>query len=264
MTPLYLGSGAEPLYGLYGPPRAQQDREEAVVLCAPVAHEYIRTHWAMRMLADQLLTAGYHVLRFDYSCQGDSWGSFEQASVARWAQDVETAVTELADTSGAAKISVVALRLGAPLALAAAGRVALNHLVLWDPVLVGKRYVTELRFMQKQLRHVWTHAPLFPAGAEFEDLLGYHYSKALIREIEGLEMEGSSATGLRARRVSVFAEPTDDVERLRKSLQDRGARVEVHATRDRADWNDVSRFGEPILLGGTRRVIGDLLGEAAS
>lgn len=237
MNPLYFGSAARPLFGLYGPPRTRVDREEGIILCSPIGHEYIRTHWALRLLADQLLQEGYHVLRFDYSCQGDSWGAFEEATVEQWVADVKTAAEELADTSGVQKISAIGLRLGATLALEAARQGALHRLLLWDPVLDGRSYVGQLRTMQQRMRTIWAHAPMPTPGAEFEDLLGYRYSADLIRQIDGLVPKMNTLP--------------------------KGVRVDVIASKDHEDWNDVTRFGEPVLLTETRRVIAALLGEKA-
>ena len=72
------------------------------------------THWCLRALATELMKAGFHVLRFDYSCQGDSWGSFEQVSVKQWVADVKVAAQELTDNAGVSRLSVVGLRLEAP------------------------------------------------------------------------------------------------------------------------------------------------------
>src|SRR5688572_20567272 len=85
----FFGSAAQPLFGLYGPPQAQQDHDHAILLCAPVGHEYMRANWGLRLLGDHLIQAGYHVMRFDYSCLGDSWGTFEQARVGQWVADIQ-------------------------------------------------------------------------------------------------------------------------------------------------------------------------------
>jgi esterase/lipase len=69
------------------------------------------THWNLRLLGEELRKAGLHVFRFDYSCLGDSWGTFEQASVSQWIADVKAALQELADNSGVSSLSVVGLRL---------------------------------------------------------------------------------------------------------------------------------------------------------
>src|SRR4051794_40238740 len=120
MTPFFFHTADRPLFGLYGPPCCAEERDEGVVVCAPVGHEYMNTHWCLRMLASELMRAGLHVFCFDYSCHGDSWGTFEQASVSRWVADVATAAQELADNSGVSNLSVVGLRLGATLAYLAA------------------------------------------------------------------------------------------------------------------------------------------------
>ncbi len=235
MSAFFFHDETKPLFGLYGPPCGERDRDEGVLLCAPTGHEYQRTHWCLRVLAAELLRAGFHVFRFDYSCMGDSWGSFEEATVERWVGDVRAAVQELADNAGVTQISVVGLRLGASLAYAAAREVSLHQLVLWDPVADGQGYVEQLRRLQTRRKETWAAAPSCTPGAAFEDLLGYRYSAALIEQLRGLSLDGAPP---RAGRVS----------RLNKNV---------------AGWDDVDAYAEPVLLADARRAVLDLLGGSA-
>ena len=235
MNAFFFHDEASPLFGMYGPPCGERDREEGVLLCAPVGHEYQRTHWCLRVLGEQLMQAGFHVFRFDYSCMGDSWGSFEQATVSRWVEDVRAAVQELADNSGVSQLSAVGLRLGASLACRAAHEMSLRQLVLWDPVADGQGYVEQLRRMQTRRRQTWTAAPPCTPDAAFEDLLGYRYSAALIEQLGRLKLDA----------------PT------------RVSRVNTLAGKDAAAWEDVNAYAEPILLANARRTIVDLLGGPA-
>ena len=113
-------------------PAPHHDLDHGVLLCGPVGHEYDRAHWGLRLLGDQLIDAGFHVMRFDYSCQGDSWGTFEEASVPQWLEDIKTALGELQDNANARHISIVGLRFGAALACAAATDIPVEQLVLCD------------------------------------------------------------------------------------------------------------------------------------
>src|SRR4051794_36694742 len=129
MQPFFFGTSDHPLLGLFHPPRGAM-RSRAVLICGPIGHEYSRSQWALRQLADNLARAGFPVLRFDLSGQGDSAGSFEEASVSRWLEDVNLAMRELLDNAGLTRFDVIGLRLGATLAARALDRV--ERFVLWD------------------------------------------------------------------------------------------------------------------------------------
>src|SRR5437762_1000154 len=141
MNAYFFHTAAQPLFGIYAPPRARVARDQAVLLCAPVGHEYVRTHWALRQLADRLTHAGFHLFRFDYSGLGDSWGDFESASVEQWLADTRTALGELIDTSGVRDVTILGVRLGATLAVRALQEQPVRRLVLWDPVVQGRAFV---------------------------------------------------------------------------------------------------------------------------
>ena len=146
MTPLFFGSSQRRLFGAYEAPRAGGAGGRAVLLCHPWGQEYIRAHRSMRRLATLLGAAGCHVLRFDYFGTGDSMGRSSEASVRGWEEDIETAIEELQDTSGATRIALVGLRLGATLATHVATRKKkmVETLALWDPIVSGSEYVDEL------------------------------------------------------------------------------------------------------------------------
>ena len=146
MTPFYFGSTSRRLFGAYAPARGAGISASAVLLCYPWGQEYIRAHRSMRVLANMLCAAGFHVLRFDYFGTGDSAGESRDASLGSWEADIETAMQELQDTSGASRIVLIGLRLGATAAAKLAIRKPreIEALVLWDPVIQGSEYLQEL------------------------------------------------------------------------------------------------------------------------
>lgn len=115
-------------------------------MCSPTSSgEYELAHPTLRLLARRLASRGYHVLRFDYFGTGDSTGDLADATQELWRIDIETAVDELKDISGVARVSLVGLRYGAALAAqVAARRRDTDRLVLWDPVFDGRGYLAEL------------------------------------------------------------------------------------------------------------------------
>jgi pimeloyl-ACP methyl ester carboxylesterase len=258
LTPFFFHTAAQPLFGLYAPPQGPQDRDEGILLCAPVAHEYMRAHWCLRLLAADLLQAGFHVFRFDWSCLGDSWGSFEEATVPRWVEDVRVAVQELADNSGVRKLSVVGLRLGATLACAAAD-LPLHQLILWEPVPNGRAHLEQLRCMQTQIAEA-RHNPPAP---DFADLLGYRYSAALVEQLKQLNLNAAPLP--KANRVCLLlAAPDPAALQLQKRLDEHSIATEVRFTKETAGWDQAADFAEQVLLPGARRAVVELLGGAGA
>jgi len=140
MMPLYFGAGDQRLFGVYEPARKNSGANRAAVLCNPAGNEYIHAHRTMRNLASRLSKAGLHVLRFDYHGTGDSAGSSDEGRPLKWCDDIEAAMSELKDMTGAMRMTLIGLRLGANLA----ARVAARHtggvetLVLWEPLAAGE------------------------------------------------------------------------------------------------------------------------------
>src|SRR5262245_41582517 len=114
MRPFFFGRERR-LYGaLHEAPGTP--RGTGVLLCYPGVQEYNVTHWAFRKLAGLLARDGFQVLRFDYSCTGDSQGDVRDGRLEHWVEDIAMAADELKDAGGVRKVSLVGLRLGAMLA----------------------------------------------------------------------------------------------------------------------------------------------------
>jgi uncharacterized protein len=146
LNPIHFGSGARRLFGLYTPARTVGSGGRAIVLCHPWGQEYLRAHRSVRQLSAMLAGAGFHVFRFDYYGTGDSYGLAADGDLAGWKADIESAVEELRDTSGATRVALAGLRLGATLAASVAAEhpELIDSLVLWDPVISGPEYLSEL------------------------------------------------------------------------------------------------------------------------
>lgn len=129
------------------------------MLCNPFGEEAIRAHRMYRVLAMQLARLGYPALRFDYSCSGDSLGDSDQASLQGWVADVGDAVAAAREKTGAQRVVVIGLRLGASVAALALEREPGlgNHLILWDPVIDGAGYLAELAHAHR--RHLESELP---------------------------------------------------------------------------------------------------------
>lgn len=140
MTPFHFGTRQRRLFAVYDAAHQRFRSPRAVVLCQPLGSEHLFAYRTMRQLGGRLAQAGFHVLRFDYYGTGDSSGETEKIDFSAWSEDVEMAIDEIMAMTGAAKVTLVGLRLGANLAAQAAVRRAneVEKLVLWEPLLSGE------------------------------------------------------------------------------------------------------------------------------
>jgi pimeloyl-ACP methyl ester carboxylesterase len=140
MTPFYFGSAERRLFGVYDPARKSGGATRAVVLCNPSGDEQIHAYRTLRQLANLTSRVGMHVLRFDYYGTGDSSGETGAGDIASWCSDIETAIAELKDMTGATKVTLVGLRLGASMAawVAAKRPDEVDSLILWEPLTVDE------------------------------------------------------------------------------------------------------------------------------
>jgi pimeloyl-ACP methyl ester carboxylesterase len=175
----------------------------------------------MRQLAKMLSAAGYHVLRFDYFGTGDSAGEPLEADLGGWERDIETAMQELKDTSGASRVALVGLRLGATLA----GRVAIRKnnkeidaLVLWDPVISGAEYLDDI-FRTAAARTCGTTGTL-PRSAAIggHEILGFPLTDALAAEIRTIDL-CKLAASFPARTHVIASQPLASHDALRAELE---------------------------------------------
>jgi pimeloyl-ACP methyl ester carboxylesterase len=145
MQSLFFGPSSRQLYGVYSPARADRERDEGIVFCYPFGQEYMRAHRPLRQLANDLANLGYHVLRFDYRGSGDSAGDMHDMTPDLWVEDTVLAIEHLRDIAALDSIAVVGLRLGSLLGTAAASQCRdITRLLLWDSVINGSSYVSEL------------------------------------------------------------------------------------------------------------------------
>ncbi|MEX1287290.1 MAG: phosphopantetheine-binding protein, partial [Acidimicrobiia bacterium] len=187
-----FGAADQPLFGIQQAPEGDVTASGPVLICPPVGWDYMRTHWALRRVARSLAAAGHHVLRFDFSGTGDSFGHVGEDAVARWIDDVGTAAAELADVAGAKTVSVVGVRLGGTLAvLAARDGTPIDRLVLWDPVLRGADHLDGLRRMHREMlagRGLDRPSPDLVG----EELLGFPYPPGVREDLAAIDLPSAS------------------------------------------------------------------------
>ncbi|MGD0429612.1 MAG: alpha/beta hydrolase [Acetobacteraceae bacterium] len=132
-------------FGWLHAPLGDESSSTAVVLCSGLRHDGMTAYRSFRLLADALADAGYPTLRFDYPGTGNSRDIGTAEHWAEWQQSIHTAADWLRDHSGAGRIILCGLRIGATLAaVVAEQRTDVAGLVLIAPVLRGRSYIREL------------------------------------------------------------------------------------------------------------------------
>ncbi len=246
MNPFYFGNSREPLFGVYHPPITMGIRNSAILICPPLGREYIRTHWALRRLADQLAQAGSHVLRFDYFGNGDSAGESGEGNVERWQNDIRTAANELLELSGVRRISIVALRAGAALA-ATTNNLDASNLVLWDPVITGHTYLDELHGVYQTKLEAYNKIRSQRVEETPGELLGFPLPASMRSSIEQLDI--LSGFHNKADSIYVFSsQKTNGLSQLQKMLEQCcGSTFHGEIINDAGDWDQVSKVGDAFL-----------------
>jgi amino acid adenylation domain-containing protein len=236
----YFGDTTRPLFGMYHVPTGV-DRGRAVLLCAPLGWEYMRTHWAIRTVARLLAEDGFHVLRFDYTGTGDSAGAGREATMDRWIDDIATAATELSASSGVAEVSLVGVRLGGTLAaLACLRRLAAASLVLWDPVVSGSQYLETLERMHAEMLDGRTGK--VTAEMIGDELLGFPFPPHRRESLAGIEL-GTSHWPDVPTRIVTSAESRE----YRHLASAAGANVAVDVVEDVGGWDDLASAQAALL-----------------
>lgn len=203
-----------------------------MLLCYPGVQEYNGAHWLFRRLAGMLERAGYDVLRFDYFATGDSAGEGTEGRVRLWVENVAEAAAELREISGVRSLSIVGMRLGAALALrACSSDVRVRTLVLWEPVVAGSEYLSELEEQDRRRNLSLLHDDRQQHPPQ--EVMGYRVPPELRQEL--IALDAPSMPVPQAERVAIVAEEARrSYDRLRDSLAARNVPASVHIVKDDA------------------------------
>lgn len=239
--PRWFGQAGDMFGMFHWPNTSSSSPKTPVVICPPYGWEYFKTHWALRNLARLLWEEGHPVLRFDYRGTGDSIGGPESLTIDGMIEDISLAIDEMLGAAGAAKVHLIGLRLGAPLAVLAADESRVEAITLWDPVTSGAAHLGELsemnlEFFSKESRKI-------ARMIKPDELLGSHYPHDLRMGIEAIDLHRSLTSRPIPTRIFV-SEMIRHYEVLRNVM---GERVEFEVVDDAGSWTDLSTFNSALL-----------------
>jgi hypothetical protein len=151
-------------------------------------------------------------------------------------EDARLACEELREVPGVRRVSLVGMRLGAAIAALACQNaggkregVCAEHLVLWEPVVRGASYLTQLEAFDSSMRL----RLLMPLRSPPDELGGFAFPGEVRASIARVDLMRLGP--LAARRVLVFASaPDHQLAGLEKALLRAGTPVVVHTTADEA------------------------------
>jgi pimeloyl-ACP methyl ester carboxylesterase len=135
-------------FGWFHPAKTARANDTAVLICPGLLKDAMLAHCSLRLLADRLAAAGYSTLRFDYPGTGDSCDenvSRDGGHWPAWRRSVHRAADWLRAQTGAQRLVLCGMRLGASLAtLEAAERADVEALLLLEPITDGVSYLRQL------------------------------------------------------------------------------------------------------------------------
>ena len=144
-TPFFFSNVSYRLFGVLHEPKNRSNKA-GFVFCHAFAEEKLWSHRVFVNFARELAQRGYTVLRFDYMGHGDSQGHFEDSSIETRLSDIKCAIKTLKEKDGSIKnVGLLGLRFGSTLAaISAEMENDISHLVLWEPIINGSKYMKDL------------------------------------------------------------------------------------------------------------------------
>lgn len=176
------------LFACYHPPGGAGSQRLAVI-CPPLFDEYRRTYKALAELAAALAQAGLHVLRFDYEGTGDSAGELQDVTAQTWMDNIYQVIEEGIALTGAEKVSLIGVRVGANLAVNSTHSSVDRH-VLWDPFPKGKDFLGKVDQINSNMKKRYLEIAR-NIGEPVEDIRCEYFkcSKPLMESLENLDCD---------------------------------------------------------------------------
>ena len=235
----YFDSAEERLFGIhYRPQKAQQSQSHAVLICHPLGHEYSRAYRNLQQFSLHLSQAGFNIFRFDYAGTGNSSGSSQDAIASDYINDIRTTADYIRQHSQCKKLSIIALRMGAPLAVSANVK-DLENLILWDPVVEGSHYINLLQEFHNKALSKLERFRMKRKPSEVQQLYGYAMSQKQRQSLSELQLpclRALNRTGNSPEKIVMITSSTyQSSEPCRLDLLEHCLHF---ATKDEIQWHD--------------------------
>lgn len=269
---LFFGTAQRNLFGILQRP-TQGAQRAGVILCNAFGQEAIRAHRMMRVLAERLVRQGHPVLRFDYFGSGEAMGEDVDADLEGWTKDLLTADSELRQRTGVNQTIWMGMRLGATVALKASQQApsGLKCLILWDPVIDGKRYLEHLRerhvavlesaFSVKQ-RPAPSQIALKPASY-LDEAIGAAVSPAMRQQLITLSLRAAFTHTGGAPIIAVVEPGSEDARDLDEALKVCPGRARVVPVQHGTDWTSAAAENSALVPAQALMALVKLTGEVA-
>lgn len=172
-----------------------------IVFVPPFGEEMNRCRALVSEQARNFAQSGYSCTVIDFYGTGDSQGELQDASLQLWSGNIHL-VIETLQREVCIPVILWGLRLGAFIAMdfAAKSALVIDHILLWQPVVSGDRYVTQ--FLRQRVAGLVskdlppeTTAEIRKRLAQGEciEVSGYTVGGVLMQDIESLSFAGMTA-----------------------------------------------------------------------
>jgi len=138
----------------------------SVVIVAPLGYEAVGSYPTLRTLGERLSDMGFLCLRVGFPLMSNSLAVSGEDQVPAWRETVSQTVAEARRLSST-RVAVVGLRFSATVAAQLAAEDGPDALVLWDPVVDGRRYVRGMRLLVAEQPHNDSTGDIVAAGINF-------------------------------------------------------------------------------------------------
>lgn len=199
ILPRFMGEEGEKHFTLHF---SCKERPKAhIVFVPPFGEEMNRCRALVSEQARNFAESGYSCTIIDFYGCGDSQGELHDASLQIWQENLRLTIETLVQDESL-PIILWGLRLGAFVALDFAAKSALkiDGILLWQPVLSGKRYVTQILRQRVATLMVKDLAPETTAqirtklaDGECMEISGYTVGGALMQDVENLSLTGMTS-----------------------------------------------------------------------
>lgn len=236
-----------------------------IVYVPPLAEEMNRCRALVAEQARSFARAGYACTLVDFVGTGDSDGELRDVGLGDWYANLNATIETL-QSEQSLPLTLWGMRLGGLLALdfSATSSVDVKNILLWQPVTVGKMYVTQVlrqrvaSLMVKELPPETTkEIRQRLADGEQVEIAGYAFGGRLLDDIESIDL--GSMSNLCSAKVHWLEhvleegkEPGVAAARAMEQLRTQGNTVDVHTFCDPQIWQIHERDEAPQLLAATR------------